>query len=109
MAEAAEDNRFIHGMGARAIALVIGVGVLGYMFTTWGDEMQALVAAEDSAPLVTPVGEERVSKPNPALDACLEQRVGHVDQMLKDGVIGEHQHGQFAIRARQLCVAQNPA
>lgn len=110
MAETA-DNRFIDGMGARVIAGVIGIGIVAFMVAQWGDEMQQFASsfsAKESTPLIQPIGQERVSEDNPGLKACLEERVGHVNQMKKDGVISEQQFKLFANRAKQLCQAQNP-
>lgn len=108
---ATADNRFINSFGARVVALAIGICLVVFMAMTWGDEMQKFANSfgnEQSTPLVQPVGEERVITQNPALETCLEERVGHVDQMLEDGVINEHQHGQFTSRATSLCKVQNP-
>lgn len=105
------NNRFIHSMAARFLGLVIGVGLLAFMFINWGDEMKHLAASltdGEKAVLVQPVGQVRVKNDNPGLAACLEERIGHVEQMKADGVINEHQYGQFSGRARALCQEQNP-
>lgn len=111
MASAA-DNRFIHGFGARLIAFVLGFAILVTMWVKWGDEMQELGAflTGDAAraPIINQAGKQRVTEQNAALTTCLNERIGHVDQMLKDGVISDTQHEQFAARASALCRSQNP-
>lgn len=108
---AAIENRFIHSICARFLGAAIGVGALAIIFINYETELKefytSLTDGKDQ-PIVQTAGEQRVINENPALAACLEERVGHVDQMKADGVINEHQHGQFASRARSLCQAQNP-
>lgn len=108
---AATDTRFIHGPIMRLLAAIIGVAIFAFLVTTWGDDMKRLAASfsdGESTPLVQPVGEERITDENPALAACLDERLGHVAQMKAEGVINEHQSQQFAARATSLCQAQNP-
>lgn len=106
------DNRFIHGKFARIITGLIGVLLLGFIFVRWEDELQAFASSfsdGEKTTLVQQPGAERVSEDNPALAACLEERLGHVKQMQEDGVIGDEQAAAFSQRATALCNAQNPA
>lgn len=106
-----EDNRFIHSMSARFLALLIGIAILALIVVTWGEDMKKLAASFTDGKelvLVQPVGEERVKDENPALAACLDERIGDVNQMRDEGVINEEQYQQFSARARALCQAQNP-
>ncbi|SDU05380.1 hypothetical protein [Stappia sp. ES.058] len=45
---------------------------------------------------------------NPELAACLQSRVGAVDQMRSDGVIDDAQYDTFKTRAVSYCQAQFP-
>ncbi|MEP2943497.1 MAG: hypothetical protein ABJM86_01245 [Hyphomicrobiales bacterium] len=108
---AATENRFIHSNCARYLGLAIGVGALAFLFINWESEIKEFytsVTDGEKTPIVQTAGEQRVKNDNPALAACLEERVGHVGQMKADGVINDHQAEQFASRARSLCHSQNP-
>ena len=104
------SERFIHSPAARLIALGLSVGLFAIIYTNWSDEIQQEIASfsgEEGTPLVHEVGVERVNEDHPELASCLAERVGHVDQMLSDGLISEEQHGTFATRATALCTAQH--
>ena len=108
----ANDERFLHGMPARFIIGLIGVVCLGFIVTHWNDEVMALGSSSSSDSNVATAQQangERVSEANPALAACLEERLGHVAQMKEDGVIGDEQAASFSQRATSLCNAQNPS
>ena len=108
----ANDERFIHGIPARFIIGLIGVLFLGFIVTNWNEEVMALGSSSSSDSTVTAAQQangERVSEENPALAACLEERLGHVAQMQEDGVIGEKQAAAFSQRATSLCNVQNPS
>lgn len=40
---------------------------------------------------------------NPALEACLTQRLGEIDTMVADGLITPEQAGPFKTRAQAFC------
>ena len=108
----ANDERFIHGTPARFIIGLIGVVCLGFIVTHWNDEVMALgnSSSSDNAVQTSQAANgERVSEANPALSACLDERLGHVAQMQEDGVISEEQAAAFSQRATSLCNAQNPS
>lgn len=93
---------------ARLMALAIAIGIGALIYTTWQDDIRILLAGDTpTLPMVeataTPAPE------NPALAACLEQRIGDVEQMRSDGIIDEAQYTTFRQRAEDLCRAQNPA
>ena len=46
---------------------------------------------------------------NPQLAACLEERIGAVNQMRDDGVINDGQYSAFRARAVAYCETQFPA
>ena len=105
-------EKFINTIGARLVALILSVGLLTFLVTTSEKpftQIAGYFAGEKDIVLVQPAGQIRVREDNPALAACLERRLGDVEEMLKDGVINSHQHEQFSSRARTLCQAQNPA
>lgn len=97
---------FSDTLWARLIALTIGVGVAALLYLSWGEEVtKALTQGEiDALPTGAPV---EVKPENPELTACLERRVGDVDQMKADGLIGDAQYTSFRQRAEDLCKAQN--
>ena len=85
------DTHFLDGRGARIVAgavLVFSLGMIGFL----GRE-NFMPAAEETVQ----------STGNPELDACLQERVGAVDQMRADGVINAGQYEQFRGRAVAFC------
>lgn len=103
---ATQSEKFIHGMGARGLAFLIFIACFAIIFVNWQSEVETFIAsfgAEEASPLVQPVNVERVTEENAELAACLEERVGHVEQMFADGLINEGQKEQFAVRAQALC------
>lgn len=102
-----DKPNFADTIWARLIALGIGVLVAWALYATWADEVRTILATGriDALPTAAPVA---VKPENPELAACLERRIGDVDQMLADGVIGEAQATAFKQRATDLCNAQNP-
>ena len=108
----ANDERFIHGTPARFIIGLIGVVCLGFIVTHWNEEVLALGSSSSSDSAVQAsqaTNGGRVSEANPALTACLDERLGHVAQMQEDGVISEKQAAAFSQRATSLCNVQNPS
>ncbi len=92
---------------ARLIALVIAAALIALFWISWSDEVTALVEGRD--PGGEPAREQAAAaaETNPALEACLADRVGDVDQMRDEGVIDEAQYAAFRTRAEDLCLAQN--
>lgn len=43
---------------------------------------------------------------NPALAACLAERIGAVDRMRAEGIVNEAQYGAFRARAEAFCQQQ---
>lgn len=108
----ANNDRFIHGIPARFIIGLIGVICLGFIVTHWNEEVLALGSSssgDNNAAVSQQANGERVSEANPALAACLDERLGHVVQMKEDGVISEEQAAAFSQRATSLCNVQNPS
>ena len=90
---------------ARIVALAIAVGLALVLVLSLGDDVQALVRGDD--PTMEENAEYRVD--DPAIATCIEQRTGHVDGMLSDGVITEAQHASFRENAIWMCTQGLPA
>ena len=90
---------------ARLVALAIAVGLALVLVLSLGDDVQALVSGEDAT--VDEQAEFRVD--DPAIASCIEQRTGHVDGMLSDGVIDASQHASFRENAIWMCTQGLPA
>ena len=107
---AQSSDNFLHTPAARIVALVIGVGMFAIIFGNWSDDIQDTIAAlsdGQETEFVAPVNVERVTEANPALEACLEERLGHVEQMQAEGIISDKQAGDFSARATALCTEQH--
>ncbi len=57
---------------------------------------------------LTANSETTAEGPPGALAACLAERLGAVDQMIADGVVGPEKASLFKDRAQALCHTQNP-
>ena len=92
---------------ARLIALVIAVLIGVILYVYWADDFRAMFA-EDTAEIPIFAEQTPVQNVNAALQSCLDQRVGDVDNMKAEGVINDAQYASFRQRAEALCRAQNP-
>ncbi len=107
MAAATASRSFADSIFARLIALAIAVLIGWVFYVNWADDIRALFA--DKGPGIPIITQQTpVQTANPALQACLKQRVGDVDKMKADGVINDAQYASFRERAEQICRAQNP-
>ena len=79
------------------LALMAWIGIFGF----------AGVALTPFADLTS--GSDTEAAGNPALEACLTERVGAVDTMRREGVVSDAQYDAFRARAVSYCRAQNPA
>lgn len=92
---------------ARLIALVLAALIAYLLWANWADEIRQVMQGEDAA--VPMVSKSEPAKPaNPALEKCLEQRIGDVDRMKQEGILSDAQYEAFKGRAMELCTAQNP-
>ena len=82
--------------GARVTAIAVAAVMVASLVYIHRDDLMAGPTA-DSA-----------DAPTGALAACLEARLGAVDQMIADRVIGPDKASLFKDRAQALCHAQNP-
>lgn len=103
-----QEYGFLDTPLARLIGLAVAISMGWVIWSTWSDDIANLFSPDrPGLPIV-----EAPALPatdNPALAACLERRIGDVDQMLADGLITEPQSISFKTRAEDLCRAQNPA
>ncbi len=94
---------------ARLIALAIAVGLSWAFWNAWGEEVVALFSAgPEPLPIASQPDMQEQRLLNPELTACLEQRVGDVEQMAADGVIAQEQVASFQQRATELCWGMYP-
>lgn len=107
MTAAEQTSSFADTKLARLLALVIAIALAWLLWSNWSSDFRMLLAdSDDAARLVS--GSEPARPANPALQACLAQRVGDVDRMKEEGILSEAQYGAFRSRAEGLCRAQNP-
>ncbi len=92
---------------ARLIALVLAALIAYLLWSNWTDDFRQLMEGREAAMPV--ISESQPAKPvNPALEKCLEQRIGDVDRMKQEGILTDAQYDAFKGRAMDLCAAQNP-
>ncbi|WP_428696655.1 hypothetical protein [Stappia sp.] len=95
----------LDGPLARLLALLVAGGTLGAI--VWiGQVGFAGVAMTPFANSLASSG--GLAAANPALAACLAERVGAVDQMQADKVINSAQYEAFRARAESYCQTQFP-
>ena len=106
--EGIQERGFLDTPLARLIGLAVFLTMGWLIWSTWADDIGNLFSADrPGLPIVD--APALPATDNPALAACLERRIGDVDQMLADGLITEPQSIAFKTRAEDLCRAQNPA
>ncbi|MGF1561899.1 MAG: hypothetical protein ACFB3T_06945 [Geminicoccaceae bacterium] len=88
-------NQRADGPLAKAIAALVLLSALGVIVSYHWRDLAADVARTDA-----------LSPAQQALQDCIAQRVGEVDQMVRDGVITEQQAGPFRARAQATCEGQ---
>lgn len=102
------EKRFVNSPLARLVSLVIAV-VLGVFIVYFyhGDVIRIATDTDQRQ-----MAEKQLAKiekaNNPALEACLEKRVGDVENMKKEGILSDAQYKDFKTRAEHLCNQQNP-
>ncbi|WP_417768708.1 hypothetical protein [Stappia sp.] len=95
----------LDGPAARLLALLVAGGTLGAI--VWiGQVGFAGVAMTPFANSLASSG--GLAAANPALAACLAERVGAVDEMRADKVINSGQYEAFRARAESYCQTQFP-
>lgn len=99
---------FVNTNAARIVAAVLALLIAIIWFYNYSADFSRVMAGGSTGEL--PQAETlAVSNANPALAACLEKRVGDVDQMKEDGLLNDQKYASFKVRAEQLCAQQNPA
>lgn len=106
MATVENSQGFADTSIARIIALVLAVAIAVLLYFNWSAEISGLFSARTEPPMVS--ASQPAKEANPALDACLVQRVGDVDRMKGDGILSDAQYAKFKMRATDLCRVQNP-
>lgn len=96
MKPSADENAFIDRPAARYVA----GGIAGLMVL--------LLLVINREALFGGSAQVEVEAANPDYVACLEERLGHVDGMVADGVITSVQAEDFKARATALCAGQFP-
>jgi len=108
MAAANQPRSFADTGYARLIALAIAVGIGVLFYVYWERDIRALFT--EQAPEIPILAKQQpITGTNPALQACLDERVGDVERMKAEGVINDAQYTTFRQRAEDLCRAQNVA
>lgn len=106
MTTAENSQGFADSSIARIIALVLAVAIAGLFYFNWSAEIGGLFSARTDNAMVS--ASQPAKEANPALDACLTQRVGDVDRMKDEGILSDAQYAKFKMRATDLCRVQNP-
>jgi len=94
-------TRIISGVLALILAVIIA--------SVYKDDIVRLVSSGSENGLPASSASVPVATSNPELAACLEKRIGDVDEMKENGVLSEAQYASFRSRAEELCIQQNPA
>jgi len=98
---------FVNTNAARILAAALAVMFAVIWFYNYQADFGRIMSGETASGL--PEASSQVSvAANPELAACLEKRVGDVDQMKKDGILSDDKYASFRARAEQLCAQQNP-
>lgn len=101
-------RRFLDGPIARIGAGMVIAGCIAAMY-----QINQNYAIRTAAPRPADAGGENgavgvVDDLNPEFIACRGERVGQVEKMLADGVIGEEKFTEFKERAIATCAGQFP-
>jgi hypothetical protein len=91
-----ERPGFLDSAAARVLALVVAMAAAAVI---------AFYHRADFLPKPVPAGDSGL---NPQFVACRDERVGQVDRMRSDGVIGDAQVEIFKERAVAFCAARFP-
>ena len=106
MAAVENSQGFADTQAARIIAMILAVAIGGFLYFNWSVEFGGLFSAGTETTRVS--ASQPAKEANPALDACLVQRVGDVDRMKDEGILSDAQYTKFTIRATDLCRVKNP-
>lgn len=109
MTTADQTNSFVDSKLARLLALLIAIVLAILLWSNWSADFKSLFTTGKGDATATATITAQPAKPaNPALEECLAQRVGDVDQMKEEGILSDAQYSAFRSRAEDLCRAQNP-
>ena len=108
MADTAQSKNFLDKPVARGIALLLAVALGAVLWMNYENDCRRLMAGQQMASPPVVSSSEPAKPANPALQACLDQRVGDVDAMKSEGILNDAQYAAFRARAEELCRQQNP-
>lgn len=95
---------------SRILALCLAAFFTFVLIFNYGNELSSLFSSDEGNQLpVTNVETSPDEAANPALAACLQQRIGDVNRMKEEGILSDSQYASFRTRAEELCIQQNPA
>jgi len=104
------SNSFADTKVARLVALCLAAFFAFVLISNYSDDFnRAFSDSPENGLPVTSAETTPEEAANPALAACLQQRIGDVDRMKEEGVLSESQYASFRSRAEELCFQQNPA
>jgi len=104
------SGSFVDTKAARILALCLALCFAYILYNNYSDEIIVAFSGEPESGLpVTNAETEPDEAANPALAACLKQRIGDVDRMKDEGILSDSQYTSFRSRAEELCLQQNPA
>lgn len=107
MSSATLIKEFVDSAFARILGLLLALLMAFLLWSNWSSDFKNLFAGGKEEPAM--VSKSEPAKPaNPALQNCLVQRVGNVEEMKADGILSDAQFTAFKSRAESLCRAQNP-
>ena len=100
---------FADTTAARLIALCLALLIAIILVYNYKQDFAAMFSDSPTGSLpVTNVDTPQDEAANPALAACLAQRIGDVDRMKEEGILSEAQYASFRANAEELCFQQNP-
>jgi len=103
------DASFADTTAARLIAVCLALLIAIILVVNYKqDFVQLFSDAPDGGISVSEAETSIENNANPALAACLAQRIGDVDRMREEGILTESQYSSFRANAEELCVQQNP-
>lgn len=106
MTDTTAPRSFVDTMTARLISLAIAVLIGVIIFVYWADDIRN-IGTDDTQQLPVVSREGPVRSESPALQQCLDQRVGDVERMKSEGIVNDAQYAEFRERAQELCRAQH--
>lgn len=102
--DTAKDRHFLDTWIARVIVALVGLAALAAIWGVYNVHMS--VSSQATAGVDS--GAVSFGGTNPEFVQCRDQRTAEIDQMLREGLIGQGRHEEFTRRALQTCAGQFP-